>query len=894
MKYFHQLLLLILIISVRSLAQTGFSESTIYNGSEIITGMTFDEAGRIYFWEKTGKIWVIKDGIKSSTPLLDLTSEVRNALDLGLIGVVLDPDYMSNGYIYFCYAIVESSFSGYNPNDPATMGRVTRYTVDDPNVDYPTAQLASRKVLLGTEAGDGFPITFVSHMGGALAFGDDGSLMLSTGDGATFVTTDNGNQGYYQHAISLGIMSPAENVGANRSQLDSSMCGKILRIDPETGDAMKDNPLYDSANPRSAVSRLWAKGLRNPWRMLHIPNSGNHDNPGAFLVGDVGSSYYEELNLVSEPNLNFGWPHYEGMDYFFPARPTQYKPSQWQKPIIDLKTGVRGLIDEIVYPGGSPQFPAGSFAGSSAIVLGNFYTRNDFPVQYQNAFFFGDHGSRSIFYTKLDSNYNPMFFYQFRYTGDYLFDIQATPYLEGLFYIVNSNSYTGGCKIKRLKYAPGNQAPVANISAENKTSGSNTLTTQFSAKFSYDPNPGDILSFNWSFGDGQTATGLAPNISFSSKLNVPVTYKVVLTVSDNHGSSSKDSLYVTLNNEAPTIKALIIDPVISQLKPSTETDIYLETVATDDYTPANNLVYKWYIFELHNGHQHLHQTYIGNQISIQLPEAPCESPNASYWIKIKLEVIDEGGLISTEEVIYEPDCGKLSQNISFNQISEKNTNQTSFTLNATSNSELDVEYYILNGPAIVLGNSCSLSGIPGVVTLRATQHGNAQYNPALFVEQTFDVVKYRTPQTIVFKAIPNQINPQYSLILDAASNLNRPVKFVKFYGPINIVGGQVTFTGEGGWAKVRAYNEGDDNVEGAYQDMEFYVCPLAYYLTNPENNVNSSSEIEFKALENITSDAILNNGSKVIYNAGNFIHLLPGFQVKHGAVFETTNTGCSD
>ncbi len=66
-----------------------------------------------------------------------------------------------------------------------------------------------------------------------------------------------------------------------------------------------DNPFVgvDGARPET-----WAYGLRNPWRFWI-----DHDT-GAMLIGDVGSTSREEIDLAARgrPGLNFGWPCYEG------------------------------------------------------------------------------------------------------------------------------------------------------------------------------------------------------------------------------------------------------------------------------------------------------------------------------------------------------------------------------------------------------------------------------------------------------------------------------------------------------------------------------------------------------------------------------------------------------
>ena len=125
---------------------------------------------------------------------------------------------------------------------------------------------------------------------------------MSCGDGASWQTTDVGGAQtgslLLPQALADGILRPKEDVGAFRAQLVDSLNGKVLRIDPATGDGVPSNPYYDAGNPRSARSRVWALGLRNPFRMGLQPNTGSHfppdGNPGvlypwACWLGYLGS-----------------------------------------------------------------------------------------------------------------------------------------------------------------------------------------------------------------------------------------------------------------------------------------------------------------------------------------------------------------------------------------------------------------------------------------------------------------------------------------------------------------------------------------------------------------------------------------------------------------------------
>lgn len=294
-------------------------------------GTLFNADGtKMFVWTYAGKIFVSNwDGtqyVKQTDPVLDISEEVGAWRDFGLLSIALDPNFDTNGLVYLFYVVdrhylFNYGTSNYNANTntyyQASISRITRYQLNISQQPM-TTDYSSRFVLLGETKETGIPLLYESHAGGCMVFGTDGTLMVTTGDNASYNTTDTGSvsQTYYQQAINDGILRPEENVGALRSQMPTSLCGKILRLDPATGNGVSSNPFYDSNNPRSPLSRLWAMGFRNPFRMCIKPNSGSTNpadaNPGMLFVVDVGWNTWEDLHIIDKPALNAGWPLYEG------------------------------------------------------------------------------------------------------------------------------------------------------------------------------------------------------------------------------------------------------------------------------------------------------------------------------------------------------------------------------------------------------------------------------------------------------------------------------------------------------------------------------------------------------------------------------------------------------
>jgi glucose/arabinose dehydrogenase len=88
----------------------------------------------------------------------------------------------------------------------------------------------------------------------------------------------------------------------------SNNLGSLLRIEPnrepDSGgwEPHPEDPFIDGEESSSAIH---ATGLRSPWR-------GLLDQKGRFWFGDVGGDRYEEINVVTQPGQDMGWPLLEG------------------------------------------------------------------------------------------------------------------------------------------------------------------------------------------------------------------------------------------------------------------------------------------------------------------------------------------------------------------------------------------------------------------------------------------------------------------------------------------------------------------------------------------------------------------------------------------------------
>ncbi|MEW5988097.1 MAG: PQQ-dependent sugar dehydrogenase [Chloroflexota bacterium] len=379
----------------------GFSETTIFSGLSSPTVLAFAPNGQVFVGEKSGLVKVY-DGLNDPTATIfaDLRTNVHDYWDRGLLGLAVDPNYPANPYIYVLYTL--DAPIGHPPpvfnddcadplgNGCTVGGRLSR-----------VQQGGVEEVLI-----EDWCQQFPSHSIGTLTFGADGALYVGGGDGASFGEVDYGQLGGNPCADPLGSNPPATaEGGALRSQdlrtaADATaLNGAILRVDPATGEALADNPLYggDVADD----DRVIAYGMRNPYRFALRPATDQ------LWIGDVGWSDWEEINRLNDANdsvvENFGWPCYEGS-----GRQTSYDSTNIT--ICETLYGEPNAVtppryayhhlEHVVAGDGCP-------VGSSVISGLVFYESGDYPAQLRGALFFADLSRRCIWLMARGGNGEP-------------------------------------------------------------------------------------------------------------------------------------------------------------------------------------------------------------------------------------------------------------------------------------------------------------------------------------------------------------------------------------------------------------------------------------------------------------------------------------------------------
>ncbi len=267
----------------------------------------------IYLAEEPGtdRLWVVQSAGATANDSRILrvkddpeTGESETLLDLPnrlAYSVCFHPVYASNGFVYV--------FTNGPKDAPVRKNQITRYTVER-QAPHRIVPKSEEVVIEWKSAG---------HDGGDMAFGPDGMLYITTGDGTS------------------------DSDGWNSGQTLDDLLGSVLRIDIDRQAGgmpyavPRDNPFV--ATP-GACPEIWAYGLRNPWRMCADLKSGQ------IWVGNNGQDLWETAHLV-RMGENYGWSVYEGSHPFYLGRkrgPTPVVPPTIEHPHSEFRSLTGGVV----------------------------------------------------------------------------------------------------------------------------------------------------------------------------------------------------------------------------------------------------------------------------------------------------------------------------------------------------------------------------------------------------------------------------------------------------------------------------------------------------------------------------------------------------------------------
>jgi glucose/arabinose dehydrogenase/PKD repeat protein len=627
----------------------GFHDSIVISGLIRPTVVRFSPDGRVFVAEKSGIVKVFPS-LTATTPTIfvDLTTNVDNYWDRGLLGMALDPGFPSNPYVYVLYAYdapIGGTAPVWNDGCPTPPGPNTDGCVVSGRLSRLTA---SGNVMSGPEKvlinawGQQFP----SHSLGALQFGADGALYASDGDGASMGTVDYGQFGGNPLGDPPGgvggtMQPPWAEGGALRAQSlrrqpgePAVLNGTVIRVDPSTGDALSTNPLASSSDLNAR--RIVADGLRQPFRFTIQPNTNK------LWIGDVGNEVWEEINVAPSPAAevrDFGWPCYEGPDQepdWVSAQVDICMNDLYKNPSVVTAPFLGYRHTDSVVSGD------GCATGGSSITGLAFYGGGSYPSQYGGALFFADHTRNCAWVLFPGANGQPSASNRALFIGgaSHPVDLEIGPGGD-LFYV----DHEGGA-IHRIQY----MTPAA-VATANPESGAPPLTVKFDGSGSHGAAPGDTLTYAWDLnGDGvfNDSTAPSPTKTFSTAGQ----YTVRLKVTDQHGVSGvSDPLTVTVSQGAPSP---VIDAPSSSLTWKVGDPVSFSGHATDpqDGTlPASSLT--WTLIMHHcpsNCHTHEIQSFAG------ISSGTFSAPDHGYpsFLELQLTATDSLGLTGTTSVILQP------------------------------------------------------------------------------------------------------------------------------------------------------------------------------------------------------------------------------------------------
>lgn len=248
----------------------GLSAQTLASGgsADAVSAIVPAPDGRIFYAEQfKGTIQIIlADGTLQPTPFTQVSVAEWLALDWGLTGLALDPDFADNHYVYAFYTEPAGTENNGSADVPIGKPVIVRFTEED-------GAATDRTVIV-----DDLPLTDVNKPGynanGDIHFGPDGMLYASIGDYDLFSESPE---------VITGLGTPI---------------GKMLRLNPD-GSAADDNPF---AGELGADPRVYAVGFRDPFSFDFAPD-------GTIYANDNTTINCEEINII-EAGESYGWPEY--------------------------------------------------------------------------------------------------------------------------------------------------------------------------------------------------------------------------------------------------------------------------------------------------------------------------------------------------------------------------------------------------------------------------------------------------------------------------------------------------------------------------------------------------------------------------------------------------------
>ena len=522
--------------------QNRFARTVLADGLDEPMQLEFDRAGRVYFIERKGAL----KRYDESTGQLSVLGRLPVAVvgEAGLIGLLLDHDFERTRHVYLYFSPARDS-------GQVHLSRFTLTSLD--SIDVTSEVIVMR-----------WPFEVTSHMGGGMTWDAQGNLYLTTGDNSAATQFNP-----VHWTAEGGKAQDAQRTSANSNDLR----GKILRIHPEPDGTytVPAGNLFPPGTPK-ARAEIYTMGNRNPWRVtidaktgfLHWGEIG--PDAGSDSAG-IGPRGYDELNVAMSAG-NYGWPFFIGynrgyntVDYgppksfgppMDPAHPVNHSPNN--TGMLDLPPARPSLL---AYPYGvSEEWPVLGSGGRCAVGgpifrASSFHGARRFPDYYEGKWFVVDYVRTWIMVATMNDDRTKVvsmerFLPDEKYTSP--LDMDFGP--NGDLYVIEYSPAPGG-RLSKISYTAGNRAPRI-VASASRVAGATPLKVSLSSRGTTDPD-GDMLRYQWSVtpsvGTGRRYAGANPVVTLAT----PGVYQAVLTATDSHGASSRDSIRLVAGNEPPRV-----------------------------------------------------------------------------------------------------------------------------------------------------------------------------------------------------------------------------------------------------------------------------------------------------------------------------------------------------
>jgi glucose/arabinose dehydrogenase len=517
--------------------------------------LAVDSAGRVFYVERGGAVKVYDPVLRAT--VLAARFDVLVQHTHGMHGIVLDPGFATNKWLYLYYSPL---------ND--TVARVSRFTFNEAT---DTVDKASERVLLRINS----QRTTNAHEGGGMAFDPAGNLYVGTGDNSSPCCSG------------FGPIDERPGQEVNDAQRSSGntndLRGKILRIRPQADGtyAIPAGNLFP-AGTANTRPEIYVMGVRQPYRISVDAETGwlYWGDVGPDASADTtgrGSMGFDEFNQARTAG-NYGWPYCIGAnrpynDFNFAtntsgplfnctAGPTNNSPNNTGQTTLPPARGAW-----IPYPYGvSATWPELGNGGRLAVGGPTYHfdaastSETKFPQYFDDALFVADWTRNAIFEVRLDASGNPFSMNRFLPRTTFLRPIDMEFGPDGSMYLIEWGTNYGGSGrgdpnfdsgVYRINYVnPGARSPIARATA-TPTNGQAPLTVAFSSAGSTDPDPGSVLTYAWDFTSNGSTDSTAANPTFTYTANG--NFSARLTVTDQTGRSNVVNLPITVGNTAPTV-----------------------------------------------------------------------------------------------------------------------------------------------------------------------------------------------------------------------------------------------------------------------------------------------------------------------------------------------------